>query len=350
MLKQVIRHEIKLGILATCSFVGFLYLLVSRYNEVPAKAEKQVAKVVAEVVPPRKKPTPPRPERVAKVKLEPGHVTLPNQGGIEYVPPGITPPDPTRPSIPIPELPSDPLSPPAPPDTSPLPEVKPVPFDPPPQLALPQLPPASPDIAIVPPVEVIPSPPEVKPEPPPVPVIPSPPEVKPEPILPPPVEIGEIKPLPVVRPGSRPARAKVLPLTGTYPCNLDAKRMITLPRAMRDQIDPGEAVLVSPGPDHCLWVTTPEQLERLARRVEASPARDNEVRGFRRLYFAQTEKLTLSPEGRMRIPERLTKFAGLHEEVVLIGVDDHFELWDVARWRQYSQAKSAAARAAMSED
>jgi MraZ protein len=168
----------------------------------------------------------------------------------------------------------------------------------------------------------------------------------------PPEEVGDVKPLPLLRPDAGPPKPKVLmPLTGTYPCNLDDKRLIALPRAIRDQlVGEGEIVLVSPGPDHCLWLTTQDHLERLAKRMEASQAREHEVRSFRRLYFAQTEKMTVSAEGRILIPERLAQFAGLHQEVVLIGIDDHFELWDVARWRQYTQAKSATARSAMSDD
>jgi MraZ protein len=167
----------------------------------------------------------------------------------------------------------------------------------------------------------------------------------------PPEEVCDVKPLPLLGADSGPAKPKiVLPLTGTYPGNLDDKRLIALPRAMRDQLGEGDVVLVSPGPDHCLWVTNHEHLERLAKRLETSPAREHEVRSFRRLYFAQTEKVALSAEGRIVIPERLAQFAGLHQEVVLIGIDDHFELWDVARWRQYTQTKSAAARSAMSDD
>jgi MraZ protein len=162
-------------------------------------------------------------------------------------------------------------------------------------------------------------------------------------------EIEAVKPLPSLRPDAGPVKPKVLlPLTGTYPCNLDDKRLIALPKAIRDQLG-GDTVLISPGPDHCLWLTNQAHLDRLARRLEASPAREAEVRTFKRLYFAQTEKATLSGEGRVVIPERLAQFAGLHQEVVLVGIDDHFELWDVARWRAYTQAKSAAARSAMAE-
>ena len=164
-----------------------------------------------------------------------------------------------------------------------------------------------------------------------------------------PDDVEPVKPLPALRPKA-PAKAKVvLPLTGTFPCNLDDKKAMTLPRAIRDQLGNSDTVLISPGPDKCLWLTNQAHLERLAQRLEQSPAREADVRVFRRLYFAQTEKTALTADGRVAISERLASFAGLHQEVVLVGIDDHFELWDAGRWRQYTQQKSAAARAAMAE-
>ncbi len=156
-------------------------------------------------------------------------------------------------------------------------------------------------------------------------------------------ETEPVKPLPVMHPKAGPARPKpVLPLTGTYPANLDDKKTMTLPSAIREQLGSTDTVLVSPGSDQCLWLTNQAHLERLAQRLEQSPAREIDVRVFKRLYFAQTEKAPLSAEGRVTIPERLAQFAGLHQEVILVGIDDHFELWDAARWRQYTQQKSAS--------
>ncbi len=162
-------------------------------------------------------------------------------------------------------------------------------------------------------------------------------------------EVETVRPLPVLRKPT-PTKARVLPLTGTFPCNLDEKHTLVLPRAIRDQLGNCDTVLVSPGPDHCLWVTNHAHLERLADRLEQSPAREAEVRVFRRLYYAQTEKVPLTSDGRAQIPEKLVQFAGLHQEVVLVGIDDHFELWDVARWKQYTQQQSNAARAVAVEE
>jgi MraZ protein len=164
-----------------------------------------------------------------------------------------------------------------------------------------------------------------------------------------PDDVEPVKPLPALRPKA-PAKAKVvLPLTGTFPCNLDDKKAMTLPKAIRDQLGGSDTVLISPGPDRCLWLTNQAHLERLAQRLEQSPAREADVRIFKRLYFAQTEKTALTADGRVAVSERLAQFAGLHQEVVLIGIDDHFELWDAGRWRQYTQQKSAAAKAALAD-
>ncbi|HVS40352.1 MAG TPA: hypothetical protein VMS17_32645 [Gemmataceae bacterium] len=155
-------------------------------------------------------------------------------------------------------------------------------------------------------------------------------------------EIEGVKPLPAMRPTTAPARPKsVMALTGTYPCNLDDKRTFTLPRAVRDQFGDADLVLVSPGPDQCLWLTDQAHQERLADRLEHSPAREVDVRVFKRLYYAQTEKLTVGADGRVTLSDRLAQFAGLSQEMVLVGIDDHFEVWDAARWKQYTQAKSA---------
>lgn len=124
-------------------------------------------------------------------------------------------------------------------------------------------------------------------------------------------------------------------LTGTYPRTLDDKKRLALAKRVREQLGDPETLFVTPGPDQCLWLYTQESLERLAEKLDQSPATDAEARVFRRLYFAQTEAVDVDGSGRVLIPERLVQFAGLKHEVVLIGVRDHLELWDAERWQQY---------------
>jgi MraZ protein len=151
-----------------------------------------------------------------------------------------------------------------------------------------------------------------------------------------------VKPLPLVHSKPPAPKAKVLPLIGTYQCRLEAKGQLKLPQAVRAQLGDSDTVLLSPGPDKCLWLTNPAHLECLNERLDQSQANEADVRVFKRLYFAQTEKRTIDSAGCVLIPERLSQFAGLHQEVVLVGIDDHFEVWDAAHWRSYTQQKSAS--------
>jgi MraZ protein len=124
-------------------------------------------------------------------------------------------------------------------------------------------------------------------------------------------------------------------LTGTYPRTLDEKNRLALPKRFREQLGEPETLFVTPGPDQCLWLYSQRSLEQLAEKLDQAPATDAEARVFRRLYFAQTEPADLDRTGRILVSERLVQFAGLAREVVLIGVRDHLELWDAARWQQY---------------
>src|SRR5262249_49691843 len=110
-----------------------------------------------------------------------------------------------------------------------------------------------------------------------------------------------VRPLPTLRPRGAPRVRAVLPLTGTYPLTLDAQgalKVMTLPRTILSQLGNCETVLISPGSDRCLWLTNQAHLDRLQAKLDKSPARSADVRGFKRLYYAQTAKVPVS-DGRV---------------------------------------------------
>ena len=154
-------------------------------------------------------------------------------------------------------------------------------------------------------------------------------------------EDGEaLRALPTLRPRAQVKARAVLPLTGTFSLTLDANKGLTLPRAIQQQFGGCDTVLVSPGSDRCLWITNQAHLDRLQAKLDKSPARESDVRGFKRLYYAQTVKVGVK-EGRVQITDKLAAFAALGAEVVLVGIDDHFEVWDAARWKRYTETKKA---------
>jgi MraZ protein len=124
-------------------------------------------------------------------------------------------------------------------------------------------------------------------------------------------------------------------LTGTHPRTLDDKHRLTLPKRVREELGTVDKLYVTPGQDRCLWMFVEANLESLAHKLDQAPATDGQARVFRRLFFAQMEAADLDKMGRLLVPDRLISFAELDKDVVLIGVRDHLELWDKARWNAY---------------
>jgi MraZ protein len=65
------------------------------------------------------------------------------------------------------------------------------------------------------------------------------------------------------------------------------------------------------------------------------------VRAFTRLFYARAERVEVDQQGRVRIPPSLAQLAELQKEAVLLGVQDHLELWSVTRWTAYLTQQQA---------
>ena len=126
-------------------------------------------------------------------------------------------------------------------------------------------------------------------------------------------------------------------LTGTFSRSVDDKLRVAIPKSLREALDgqPGIGLYVAPGTDGSLAIYTERSFAGLGERLAgASPTHQN-VRAFTRLFYARAQRVELDKQGRVRIPPELAELAGLGREAVLLGVQDHLELWAVERWRQY---------------
>src|SRR5262245_43159147 len=119
-------------------------------------------------------------------------------------------------------------------------------------------------------------------------------------------------------------------LTGTFARAVDEKLRIAVPKPLRICLGKPEptALIVAPGTDGSLAIYTEAAFARLAERLEQSSPTHEDVRAFSRLFYAQAQRVELDGQGRIRIPVELAGLAGLRGQAVLLGVQDHMELWD----------------------
>jgi MraZ protein len=129
--------------------------------------------------------------------------------------------------------------------------------------------------------------------------------------------------------------------TGSYPRSLDDKQRLALPRKHREELNDHKQVVLAPGTEGCVAVYPTEVFAQMADRLAKHAPSGRDVRSFSRLFYAQAETAEIDSQGRIRVPAELAKLGDLREEVMVVGVRDHLELWNRGRWEQFLAQEQA---------
>jgi MraZ protein len=124
----------------------------------------------------------------------------------------------------------------------------------------------------------------------------------------------------------------VAALVGTHRYQLDDKGRIPLPVRLREAFAGGGMFTL--GYDRCVWAYPAAEYERRAAEFHSLSISDEGSRATSRLFFANSEELSMDKTGRMPVPSRLREKAGIGREVVVVGAYDRLEIWDRAEWER----------------
>jgi len=130
----------------------------------------------------------------------------------------------------------------------------------------------------------------------------------------------------------------MLLLTGEYQHVVDDKGRVLVSNKLRNQIDAeehGANFYLVLGANGILCLYPEKDFERLVLSVAPGATAPDEAVAFERISFAMSSKIELDNQGRLLLNERLRKRAGLKEDITLVGVRDHIELWNTHDWEQY---------------
>jgi MraZ protein len=119
---------------------------------------------------------------------------------------------------------------------------------------------------------------------------------------------------------------------GEYEHNMDDKGRLAVPARFREEL--GDGVVITRGFDHCLMGFPRAIWEQLAQQVSALSLGQGDARNLRRLLFSGAADIQLDRQGRILLPQNLRDYAGLDEQVIVAGLNTHFEIWSRGRWRE----------------
>lgn len=66
---------------------------------------------------------------------------------------------------------------------------------------------------------------------------------------------------------------------------------------------------------------------------------DSDVQAYARLIAGRSHKSACDKQGRLSLPAHLRDDVGIKKDVVIVGVVDHVEVWDVDAWSDYNREK-----------
>lgn len=132
-------------------------------------------------------------------------------------------------------------------------------------------------------------------------------------------------------------------LLGTYQVKVSSGRRVFVPAQFRSQL--GENLIIAKWYEECLVLVAVNSWEALYKRLVGdqkiiiSPIRDTE-----RFILGGAFECLVDDQGRIIIPESLTNFAKLSDEISFIGLGDRVEIWDSRIWedKQKTLAKEAS--------
>ncbi len=124
-------------------------------------------------------------------------------------------------------------------------------------------------------------------------------------------------------------------LIGEYRHTVDAKKRLSLPAKFRKEM--GESMVMTRGFDNCVYIYPLAEWEKVTEKLRGLSMGQADTRGFARFMLSGASDVSLDALGRILIPDFLKEFAKLATKVVVVGINDHVEIWDEAMWDTYKK-------------
>ena len=127
---------------------------------------------------------------------------------------------------------------------------------------------------------------------------------------------------------------------GEYACKLDDKGRFSVPTSLREPFSLSEysearrAMLVKPQRELCLWLLPVPHWHALLE-FQQERLSERESRLFMHHMVYDVVEIEMDRANRLLVPRRLREYIGANDNVVLVGMYDHLEVWGSQTWSSH---------------
>lgn len=124
---------------------------------------------------------------------------------------------------------------------------------------------------------------------------------------------------------------------------LDEKGRLAVPMQFRRVMETmdHDTWFITRGYDDSLFLFHKERWDKLIDEEIPNDTLNPSILDFRRFLVGSAMKVKVDRQGRLSVPQYLREYAGVDRDGVLLGMQDHLQLWSESNWREFNRRQAA---------
>jgi len=127
--------------------------------------------------------------------------------------------------------------------------------------------------------------------------------------------------------------------SGDY--NIDSKGRLVIPSRFKNEIGNETNLFIVRGFDGCISIYKEKEFSDMVSRYQSQSFEKENVRKTMRIFLDSVVPLTIDSQGRILIPTKILEEYGINARVHILGVLDHFEIWDLESWLKEKESSDS---------
>ena len=123
---------------------------------------------------------------------------------------------------------------------------------------------------------------------------------------------------------------------GQFRHTIDSKGRVSIPVRFRETLAERyeETLIVTTDLDQCLAAYPVEEWRLIVEKAKDLPQMRKEVKDWMRVFYSRAVECPLDRQGRILVPPTLRDQAKLNRQIVMLGMFNKIEVWDLKRWKE----------------
>ena len=121
--------------------------------------------------------------------------------------------------------------------------------------------------------------------------------------------------------------------SGAYSHTVDNKGRTVIPSRFRSKL--GERFYLTRGMHGCLWIFGEDEWRSFQQMMTPRSPLDGNGLKLERFFIGSAVECSPDAQGRIAIPQNLRDYAGIVDDIWVVGLGSKAEIWSNQRWNEF---------------